>query len=80
MTNIDTDVDAAPTLTMLATSCASGTCPTIFQSDRGTYVIQGYAVDAGRAGVTLAPDELLVEIPADLLAGILAGDDGTSGI
>jgi hypothetical protein len=79
MTNIDIDVDGAPGLTMLATSCASGTCPTIFESDRGTYVIQGYAVDAGRAGVTLAPDELLVEIPAELLAGILAGRTPANG-
>jgi hypothetical protein len=33
-------------------------------------MIQGYAVDAGRAGVTLAADELLVEIPAELLAAV----------
>lgn len=71
MTNIDTDVDRVPALTMLAT-CAGGNCPTIFESDRNTYVIQGYAVDAGRAGVAVGADELLVEIPADLLNTLLA--------
>jgi hypothetical protein len=79
MTNIDTDVEGTPALTMLASSCASGTCPTIFESDRGTYVIQGYAVDARQAGVALGSDELLVEIPVELLAGILAERGGTSG-
>ena len=73
-----TNTDSVPTLTMLAT-CAGGNCPTIFESDRGTYVIQGYALDAGRSGVTLGSDELLVEIPADLLNGLLAGGNRTGG-
>ena len=71
MTTIDTDVDGAPKLTMLAT-CANGSCPTIFQSDRGTYVIQGNALDAQLVGVNLSAGELLVEIPSDLLARALA--------
>ena len=79
MNNIDTAVEGAPALTMLATTCASGTCPTIYRSDRGTYVIQGYAVDARQAGVALAADELLVEIPVELLTEILAGRGGASG-
>ncbi|GAA2713826.1 hypothetical protein Apa02nite_056710 [Actinoplanes palleronii] len=56
-----------PALELLATTCSSGTCPTVFRSDRGTILIQGYAVDAQQSGVTLAPGELLVEIPAELL-------------
>jgi hypothetical protein len=74
MKNID-----ASALTLLATTCASGTCPTIFKSDRGTYVIQGYAVNAAQAGVTLAHDELLIEIPSELLAGIVAQESAASG-
>ena len=70
METIDNEVGGAVKLELLATACTSGTCPTIFKSDRGTYVVQGYAVDAGRAGVTLGAGELLVEIPADLLAAI----------
>jgi hypothetical protein len=31
-------------------------------------VVQGYAVEAARAGVDLPPGELLVEIPVELLA------------
>lgn len=73
MDNVDNEVDGtvAPVLEVLATSCSTGTCPTIFRTDRGTIMIQGYAVDAGRAGVTLAGDELLVEIPAELLAAVV---------
>ena len=70
METIDNEVGGGVKLELLATSCTSGTCPTIFKSDRGTYVVQGYAVDARRAGVTLGAGELLVEIPADLLAAI----------
>lgn len=70
METIDNEVGGGVKLELLATSCTSGTCPTIFKSDRGTYVVQGYAVDAHRAGVTLGAGELLVEIPADLLAAI----------
>jgi hypothetical protein len=33
-------------------------------------MIQGYAVDAVRAGVDLARGELLVEIPPELLASL----------
>lgn len=76
MTSVDNEANgsAVPALELLATTCSSGTCPTIFKTDRGTIVIQGYAVDAHRAGVTLAPDELLVEIPSELLAAIRPAD------
>jgi hypothetical protein len=77
MKSVDNEVDGArtPALELLATTCSTGTCPTIFRSDRGTIVIQGYAVDAQRAGVTLAADELLVEIPEELLALIRPAGD-----
>jgi hypothetical protein len=54
-------------LTTISASCTGGSCPTIYQSDRGTLVVQGYAVSAERAGVSLPTGELLVEIPVELL-------------
>ena len=53
-------------------SCGGGTCPAIYRTTRGTFVIQGRAVPVEQTDVTLAPDELLVEIPEDLIAGISA--------
>jgi hypothetical protein len=52
---------------MLAKACGNSGCPTIYQSDRGTLVVQGYAVSAQQAGIELPDGELLVEIPLDLL-------------
>jgi hypothetical protein len=43
--------------------CGSGTCPTIYHTDRGTLLVQG----AAAAGITVPDGELLVEIPRDLL-------------
>ncbi|WP_245908379.1 hypothetical protein [Pseudosporangium ferrugineum] len=54
-------------LQVIAASCNHGTCPTVYRSDRGTVVVQGYAVSAQAAGVDLPAGELLVEIPVDLL-------------
>jgi len=53
--------------TVAATACGSASCPTVYRSDRGTLVIQGYSVSAEQAGVDLPPGEMLVEIPIDLL-------------
>lgn len=55
---------------MLAKACHASGCPTIYQSDHGTLVIQGYAVAADRAGIELPEGELLVEIPIDLLTQV----------
>jgi hypothetical protein len=52
-------------LTPLGTDCRDGTCPTIYRSDRGTIVVQGYVVTD--ADVTVPEGEALVEIPAELL-------------
>jgi hypothetical protein len=60
----------AVSLTVLASSCSSGTCPTLYRTDRGTVVVQGYAVTAMAAGIDLPDGELLVEIPLDLLAQV----------
>jgi hypothetical protein len=53
-------------LELITTLCGSGTCPTVYRTNRGTLVVQGYAVSA-QAGVDLPEGELLVEIPAELL-------------
>jgi hypothetical protein len=60
--------DQALALRLIATSCSSATCPTIYESDRGTLIIQGYTVSPASADVEVPDGERLVEIPMDLLA------------
>jgi len=70
--NHETPVPAAEPgelkLQLLTSLCESASCPTIYQSDRGTLVVQGYVVSAERAGVEVPAGEQLVEIPVELLA------------
>ena len=54
-------------LQFLTKLCGAQACPTVYRSDRGTLVVQGYAVSAERAGRALPEGELLVEIPLELL-------------
>ncbi len=42
--------------------CASGDCPTVYRTDRGTLAVQGYVI-ANRA----PEGEAVVEIPIELL-------------
>jgi hypothetical protein len=58
-------------LELLSSQCGNSSCPTIYRTDRGTLVVQGYAVAPEQAGVSLPEGELLVEIPTDLLAAAL---------
>jgi hypothetical protein len=57
-------------------TCNDGkTCPTLFRTDRGTVVVQGWTVTdpelLGQVGAV--PDgETLVEVPAALVAEVLA--------
>ncbi|WP_439662838.1 hypothetical protein ACSHWB_16150 [Lentzea sp. HUAS TT2] len=61
-------------LEFLGTTSNSGSCPTLFLTDRGTAVVQGYVVTDPEA-IAMAqaregglPDgEMLVEIPVELL-------------
>jgi hypothetical protein len=46
-------------------SCYGGSCPTIYDTDRGTVVVQGWKVTD--ADVEVPDGETLVEIPAELL-------------
>jgi hypothetical protein len=71
-TDVDTD-DASLTspprtpLQVVANLCSGGSCPTIYRTDQGTLVVQGYKVTDG-IGVDIPDGEALVEIPAELLA------------
>jgi hypothetical protein len=58
-------------LEVLASVCIGGTCPTVYRSDRRTFVVQGYAVSGESAQVDLHAGESLVEIPMDLLIAAL---------
>lgn len=53
----------------------TGNCPAIYQADNGNYVIQGWRIDdATRAQLRdLADNETAIEVPADVIAGIVAG-------
>lgn len=47
-----------------------GSCPALYRTDRGTFIVQGKRVtdpDALGDIRDLAPDELVVEVPADVL-------------
>lgn len=56
-------------LTLLGTDSINGGSPTLYATDRGTYVVQGWRViDADALGAMRVPDhETAVEIPAELL-------------
>jgi hypothetical protein len=49
-------------------TCSGGSCPTLYRTDRGTFVIQGYTV--ADADVTPPDGEALVEVPMELLQGL----------
>lgn len=60
-----------PQLTLVTSLCGNGSCPTVYKTDRGTLVVQGYTVTPQAAGVDLPDGEQLVEIPVDLLAAAM---------
>lgn len=59
-------------LTFLGTTSNHGSCPNLYVTDRGTYVVQGEIVTDGEALAVLRsrglPDhETVVEVPMDLM-------------
>jgi hypothetical protein len=56
---------------VVANLCNTSTCPTMYESEPGTLLVQGYTVPAGQHGIDVPAGESLVEIPADLLAEAL---------
>ncbi|WP_239141100.1 hypothetical protein [Actinoplanes campanulatus] len=63
-----------PELTPLTTLCGGGSCPTVYRTDRGTLIVQGYTVSADSVDLDLPDGEQLVEIPAELLAAAVRAD------
>lgn len=60
-------------LTRIAGECPDGrTCPTVYQTDRGTAVVQGFRLDVDAlARVRLGAGETAVEIPMSLLEEVV---------
>ena len=58
-------------LTKLA-GCSGGTCPAVYETDRGTVVVQGAIVTDPQvlAAMNLPDHETAVEVPASLLASL----------
>lgn len=57
-------------LEFLGTDSRDGECPTLYRTDRGTIIVQGYKVTDPEALADLrdlADDETVVEIPEKLL-------------
>ena len=58
----------------LTTVCGTGSCPTVYRTNRGTLLVQGYPVSGEQAGVDLPDGEFLVEIPTELLDSLARVD------
>jgi len=57
-------------LRLLGTDSEQGTCPSVYETDRGTFAVQGRLVvdqEASADCVNLGADEVVVEIPKDLV-------------
>ncbi|WP_028648371.1 hypothetical protein [Nocardiopsis sp. CNT312] len=54
--------------------CGNGPCPTVYETENKTIVVQGFSVDGERVGISLPPGENLVEIPRYILERALASD------
>ncbi|MFK3984457.1 hypothetical protein ACI2K4_29300 [Micromonospora sp. NPDC050397] len=52
----------------------TGNCPALYRAENGNYVVQGWRIDeATRANLRdLGENETAVEVPVDVIAGILA--------
>jgi uncharacterized Ntn-hydrolase superfamily protein len=52
--------------------CSGGTCPAVYATDRGTFVVQGSVVTdpEALAAMKLPAHETAVEVPAELLAAL----------
>jgi len=66
---------STPKLTLVTSLCGTGSCPTVYRTDRGTLVVQGYTVPADQVDLDLPAGEQLVEIPAELLAAAMHADE-----
>lgn len=64
-------------LTFIRKTMLSGesNCPSLYRTDRGTFVVQGWRVDdpEALAQLDIPAHETVVEVPADVLAEIARG-------
>lgn len=64
-------------LKVLATTsgggCASANCPTIYATDRDTFVVQGRRI-AETLDISVPANEEIVEVPVDLIRDLLKSD------
>lgn len=51
--------------------CIGSSCPTVYESDRGTIVVQGKRV-GDASGLDVPSDEVLAEVPVSLIKQLLA--------
>jgi hypothetical protein len=55
------------------TCCMGGHCPSVYETDRGTYLIQGKILDSSvMKDLSMPSDETAVEIPLHLIDAFLA--------
>lgn len=56
-------------LTELVSTCENGPCPTVYATDTGEFIVQGFKVDDAEALATMGmPDtETAVRIPMELI-------------
>ncbi len=60
--------------TFVGTSnCANKYCPTVYKTDRGSFIVQGDLVSPAEiAGISVAPQEGVVEIPEALVHALVS--------
>ncbi len=57
--------------------CASSTCPAVYETDKGSYVMQGKFLSAADLSeLNLGSDETAVELPASVIAEFIAQQRG----
>jgi hypothetical protein len=65
-----TESSASPTgtrLELIAKLCPAADCPTVYRTEHGTVLVQGYAVTPTDVGLNPPEGEVVVEVPIELL-------------
>ena len=57
---------------MPGNNCAGKHCPTIYRTDRGSFVVQGnILLPDGLEGISVGPNEGIVEVPESLIQSLV---------
>jgi hypothetical protein len=57
--------------TYIGSNCHGGHCPTVYQSDRGTFIVQGNLLNPSEiSDLAIPPHEGVVEIPESLVEAL----------